>query len=118
MEIKMKYSDNGFWVEQLDNGYYRIGLSEKGQDDLGDVAFLEFLTREELSVEESFLSVEASKATTDLVAPLNARVVELHDRLEKEPELLNSTNKEETWIAIVSHVSPEAYHNLNDVSGL
>ncbi|MGB7460202.1 MAG: glycine cleavage system protein H, partial [Carnobacterium jeotgali] len=36
----MRYSENGLWVlKEGDN--YRIGLSEKGQDDLGEVMFVE-----------------------------------------------------------------------------
>lgn len=114
----MKYSDNGFWVEALEDGTYRIGLSDKGQDDLGDVAYFEFLEREELSTEDAFISVEASKATTELTSPVNGRVVQLNDVLEKEPHLLNHVERENTWIAIVSHVLQEEVDALQDVSGL
>lgn len=114
----MKYSDNGFWVEALDNELYRIGLSDKGQDDLGDVAFFEFLASEEVSTQEALFSVEASKATTELVSPLNGRVVELHQELEKEPERLNSLDRSSNWVAVLSHVDKDAYEALLDTSGL
>lgn len=114
----MRYSENGFWVERIDNDLYRIGLSEKGQDDLGDVAFLEFLATEDISTSESMISVEASKATTELTAPLNAQVIEWHTALEKNPELLNSTDVKENWIALVKHVNSMDYEALLETSGL
>lgn len=114
----MKYSDNGFWVEALEDGNYRIGLSEKGQDDLGDVAFFEFLEIENITPNESFISVEASKATTELTAPLHARVVLVNNQLEQNPQLLNSLSIEDNWIAIVSHVSNEEFNALQNTSGL
>lgn len=114
----MKYSENGFWIEPLEDGNYRIGLSEKGQDDLGDVAYFEFVESENITVEDAFISVEASKATTELSAPVNARVVVLHQELEKYPELLNRTSHDDNWIAIVSHVSIEEYNALQKTSGL
>ncbi|MBS4761784.1 glycine cleavage system protein H [Carnobacteriaceae bacterium zg-ZUI252] len=118
MEKMMKYSENGFWVEPINDDLYRIGLSDKGQDDLGDVAFFEFLASENVTTEDSLFSVEASKATTDLASPLNGRVVEWHHALEKQPELLNSTDKENTWVAILSHVERSEYDALLDTSGL
>lgn len=114
----MRYSENGFWVERIDNDLYRIGLSEKGQDDLGDVAFLEFLATQDISTNESMLSVEASKATTELTAPINAQVIEWHTALEKNPELLNSTNTADNWIVLVKNVNSLDYDTLMETSGL
>lgn len=35
-----KYSENGLWIKK-EGEEYIIGLSPKGQDDLGDVSFVE-----------------------------------------------------------------------------
>ncbi|NEW62738.1 glycine cleavage system protein H [Granulicatella sp. zg-ZJ] len=113
----MKYSENGFWVEKIDT-YYWFGLSEKGQDDLGDIAFLEFLSEDTISTEESFMGVEASKAVTELTGPLNAHVLKWHEALEKHPELLNSQSKDDNWIAYIDQVDDKAYQSLKDTSGL
>lgn len=114
----MKYSENGFWVERIDNDLYRVGLSEKGQDDLGDVAFFEILATQDIATSESMISVEASKATTELTAPLNGKVVEWHTALEKNPELLNSNNTTENWIVLVKQVNSLEYDMLMETSGL
>lgn len=113
----IKYSENGFWVEKLETEY-RIGLSEKGQDDLGDIGFLEILETEHLSVNDAFIGVEASKAVTELTAPIDGIVTVVNERLEKEPELLNSTNPEDNWIVCVRDVAESQWQALLDQSGL
>ena len=51
-----KYSENGLWIKQ-DGSEYVIGLSPKGQDDLGDVSFVELLKAEAVTPEDSIISV-------------------------------------------------------------
>lgn len=112
----IKYSENGFWIEKLETEY-RIGLSDKGQDDLGDIGFLEILETTQLSVDDAFIGVEASKAVTELTAPVNGVVTRVNERLEKEPELLNSTNPEDNWIVCVRDVSESEWNTLLSESG-
>lgn len=113
----MKYSENGFWVKPIDTGY-RIGLSAKGQDDLGDIGFFELLATEVLSTQEAFIAVEASKAVTDLTAPVNADIVAVNERLNKSPELLNSTDINDNWIVDVTLHDEQAYEALMDTDSL
>ena len=53
-----KYSENGLWIKQ-DGSEYVIGLSPKGQDDLGDVNFVELLKSETVTPDDSIISVDA-----------------------------------------------------------
>ena len=39
--MSVKYHKSGLWVEKINERSYRIGLSEKGQDDVGEVMFAE-----------------------------------------------------------------------------
>ena len=66
----IKYSENGLWIKQEDNRY-TVGISPKGQDDIGDVSFVELFNQETLTTEDSFMSVEAAKAVTEFVSPLS-----------------------------------------------
>ena len=38
MTNEIKYSPNGLWVAKNGDNY-RVGLSEKGQDDIGEIMF-------------------------------------------------------------------------------
>ncbi|MDE1548372.1 glycine cleavage system protein H [Jeotgalibaca caeni] len=113
----MKFTDTGFWISKEGNEY-TIGLSEKGQDDLGEVGFVSLATEEALTTESVLLSVEAAKAVSSLPAPLAGNVVRYNMELEDNPEYLNSPEATKNWIAVLTDVNEAEYHALNDESGL
>ena len=96
-----KYSENGLWIKK-DGSEYVIGLSPKGQDDLGDVSFVELLKSESVTPEDSIISVEAAKAVTELLSPLSGVVVAFHDELEEE----------KNWIVRLNGVDEAAFNAL------
>ena len=108
-----KYSENGLWIKQ-DGSEYVIGLSQKGQDDLGDVNFVELLKSESVTPEDSIISVEAAKAVTELLSPLSGTVVAFHDELEDNPEFLNELEEEKNWIVRLDGVDEAAFNALLD----
>lgn len=112
MEQQMRYSENGLWVLK-EGENYRIGLSEKGQDDLGEVMFVELPnTLAEVREEDVLLGVEGAKAVTELLSPLTGVVVQFHTELTDNPEKLNSTDKKDNWILEVKDVEPDAFKKL------
>ena len=109
----IKYTESGLWVEKHEN-HYTIGLSAKGQDDLGDVSFIELSDNTKISSTEVLFNVEAAKAVTSFVAPFDATVVKWHKEIEDQPVLLNSTNKQENWIVEVTGVDGAIFNTLFD----
>ena len=57
---------------------------------------------EELEKEEVFGSVEAVKTVSDLFMPINGEVLSFNEKLEDEPELINSDPYGEGWIIKIS----------------
>ncbi|SIN98158.1 glycine cleavage system H protein [Carnobacterium alterfunditum] len=113
MEQQMRYSENGLWVLK-EGENYRIGLSEKGQDDLGEVMFVELPnTLAEVKESDVLLGVEGAKAVTELLSPLTGVVVKFHTELTDDPEKLNSTDKKDNWIIEVKDVEPDAFKKLS-----
>src|SRR5690554_522219 len=97
-KMTTRYTQAGLWIEQKDNGV-RIGLSEKGQDDVGEVMFVELPKfGEKLRIGDNILSVEGAKAVSEFTAPVSGTVKKVHDALEDENEKLNSTDREDNWI--------------------
>lgn len=113
MEQQMRYSENGLWVlKEGDN--YRIGLSEKGQDDLGEVMFVELPdTLVEVKENDVLLGVEGEKAVTELLSPLTGVVVQLHTELTDNPEKLNSMDKKDNWILEVKDIEVDTFEKLS-----
>lgn len=102
--MTVKYTKSGLWIEKLENTY-RLGLSEKGQDDVGDVMYAELPDYgERIEKGDNFLSVEGAKAVTEIVSPVAGVVENVHKEVEDKTELLNSTDRSKNWILELSEV--------------
>tara|TARA_B110000881_G_C18246080_1_gene350948 strand:- start:236 stop:613 length:378 start_codon:yes stop_codon:yes gene_type:complete len=99
---ELKYSKDHEWLRAEGNNAY-IGITEFAQGELGDIVFIDVDTEgEELEKEEVFGSVEAVKTVSDLFMPINGEVLEFNNKLEDEPELINSDPYGDGWIIKVS----------------
>ena len=116
-ENTVKYSENGFWIKKEADKYI-IGLSEKGQDDLGEVSFIDLPETGAIKTTDTLIGVEAAKAMTDLASPLAGTITAVNEALENNPENLNSTDATMNWIVELTDVSAEAFEALPNESGL
>lgn len=112
--MTVKYHQNGIWIEKISEADYRIGLSEKGQDDVGEVMFAEVSENSgKLDAGDAIINVEGAKAVTELTIPFSATVKERHVELENEPDLLNKEDKDKNWILEVTDVDPSVWETLD-----
>ena len=114
---ELKYSLDGFWFEKVD-GQVVVGLSEKGQDDLGEVSFIDLPATGDIKKDDTLIGVEAAKAVTELTLPLDATIVEVNEDLSDHPSQLNSQDRNDTWIVKLVDVDEAAFSQLNNESGL
>lgn len=102
--MTMKFTKTGLWIEESGNNY-RIGLSEKGQDDVGEVMYVELPKfTDKVEIGDNLIGVEGAKAVTEIVAPISGKVEKVHTELEEDYSLLNSTDHEENWILELSDI--------------
>lgn len=102
--MTIKYTRTGLWIEELENTY-KIGLSEKGQDDVGDVMYVDLPNyNDKIEVSDNLIGVEGAKAVTEIIAPVSGSVEKVHTELEDEMALLNSTDRADNWIVELSDV--------------
>ena len=95
---EFRYSKDHEWVNIVGNHAY-IGITEFAQSELGDIVFIDIDTLgEELDVEEVFGTVEAVKTVSDLFMPISGKVLEVNEKIESEPELINNDPYGEGWI--------------------
>ena len=65
-------------------------ISDYAQHQLGNVVYVDLPeVDDELNQGEEFGAVESVKAASDLLSPISGIVVEINDKLEDKPELLN-----------------------------
>jgi len=95
---ELKYSKDHEWLRfEGDNAY--IGITEFAQGELGDIVFVDVDTEgEELEKEEVFGSIEAVKTVSDLFMPINGKVLSFNEKLEDDPELINTDPYGEGWV--------------------
>lgn len=111
--MTIKYHPNGLWFEKLNDGDYRVGLSEKGQDDVGEVMFVEVSAKEgPLKKGDAILNVEGAKAVTEFTIPFDVTVKTVHQEIEDAPELLNSSKKDENWLLVVTELDEKQFDSL------
>jgi len=92
------YTKDHEWV-LIEENIATIGITNFAQSELGDIVYVEVETEgENLEKEEVFGSIEAVKTVSDLFMPISGEVLEFNDKLEEEPELINSDPYGNAWI--------------------
>ena len=96
---KLKYSESHEWVDVLDDGSVRIGITDHAQGLLGDMVFVELpdLGRNVAAKEECAV-VESVKAASDVYSPVSGEIVEVNEALNDGPELVNKDPYGDGWI--------------------
>ncbi|MBE7653624.1 glycine cleavage system protein GcvH [Tenacibaculum finnmarkense genomovar finnmarkense] len=95
---ELKFTKDHEWVK-IEQGVATIGITDFAQGELGDIVYVDVDTLDEtLDIEEVFGSVEAVKTVSDLFMPLSGEVIEFNEKLEDEPELVNSDPYGDGWM--------------------
>ncbi len=83
------YSESHEYVK-VEGGYGYIGITDYAQNALGNVVYVDMPeVDDDIEADEEFGAVESVKAASDLIAPVSGTVVEVNDKLEDTPELVN-----------------------------
>ena len=91
------YSETHEYV-RVEGDFGFIGITDYAQNALGTVVYVDMPNvDEEVNAGELFGAVESTKAASDLYSPVSGTVIEVNDKLENEPELINQ-DAYENWI--------------------
>lgn len=101
----LKYSNTHEWVEFLDDGTAKIGLTDFAQKKLGKLVFVNLpLVGDEIAIDEAFSDVESVKAVSDVLAPVDGTVVEVNEALLDAPGMIND-DPYGAWLVKVNVIS-------------
>ena len=82
-----------------DPAVVRIGITDYAQGELGDVVFVNLpKVGEAVGDHQSFGTIEAVKAVSELYAPVAGEVVEVNAALESDPAAVNRDPYGEGWM--------------------
>ena len=76
-----------------------VGITEFAQGELGDIVFVELPNVDDsFDLNDVFGTIEAVKTLADLYIPVSAKIIEINEKLEDKPELINSDPYNDGWI--------------------
>ena len=94
----LKYTKDHEWIK-IDGDVITVGITDFAQGELGDIVYVEVETVDEtLDIEEVFGTVEAVKTVSDLFLPVSGEIIEFNEKLEDEPELVNTDPYGDGWM--------------------
>ena len=103
-----------------DPAVVRVGITDYAQGELGDVVFVNLpKPGDRLDSHESFGTIEAVKAVSELYSPVAGEVVEINPAIEGDPAVVNRDPYGDGWMvklrikpdAIKDLMSPSAYRS-------
>ena len=113
LPTELRYASSHEWARLEDDGTVTVGITDHAQEQLGDVVFVElpeegvvFAAGDEAGV------VESVKAASDVYAPVSGEVIAVNEKLDEEPELVNSEPYESGWFYRLQPSSADDYENL------
>lgn len=109
----LRYSEDHEWVK-VDGNVAVIGISDFAQKELGDITYADLPeVDDEITAGEEFGALESVKASSELLAPVSGKVVEVNPDLEDAPEKINE-DAYEAWIIKVEMSDPAQVEALMD----
>ena len=118
MNLKnLKYTKDHEWVRLEDDIAY-VGITDFAQGELGDIVYVEIETlNEKIEMGDVFGTVEAVKTVSDLFMPISGEVIELNEKLESEPELVNNDPYGDGWMVKIKVENISQLDELLDLDG-
>ena len=107
-----KYSEEHQWVE-VGNGVATVGITAYAAEELGEISFVELPEKGIVFAQgDSMCVIESVKAASDVFAPVGGTVLEVNQRLEKEPDIINDSPEREGWICRLSELDERELESL------
>ena len=93
----MKYTEEHEWLS-IANDIVTVGITEHAAEQLGDVVFVELPEIGDLvSKDESICVIESVKAASDILSPLDGKIIEINEAIVDTPSLVNDDTSETAW---------------------
>lgn len=94
-----------------------VGITDYAQGELGDIVFVELPSAgDSFDRMESFGTIEAVKAASDLFCPVKAEIVETNADLGDDPALVNSDPYGAGWMVRIRVADPGDLDGLMDAA--
>lgn len=98
------FSKEHIWIKEEENTA-KLGISDYAQEKLGNILFLNLPDSDDkLLIGNTFGDIESIKTVSDLISPIDAKVISVNEDLVDEPNVINS-KPYESWFMEVEVLS-------------
>lgn len=110
-----QYTREHEWIEKMENGHYRVGITNFAQEQLGDVVSVELPENgQELGRHAECAVIESVKAASDIYAPTAGAVTAINETLVDNPSLVNEDPEGGGWLWEMALADEEELSGLMD----
>jgi len=114
----LKYTEDHEYLRKNDDGTYSVGITDYAQGELGDIVFVELPSEgDSFEKQDTFGTIEAVKAVSDLYAPVKGEVVEVNSALDDDPGLVNGDPYGDGWMIRIRVADDGEIAGLLDAAG-
>jgi len=116
----MNFPDNLYYTKDhewlsIEGDEATVGITDFAQRELGDIVFIDVETvGKPLEMGAIFGTVEAVKTVSDLFLPLSGTVTEVNEKLNANPELVNTDPYGDGWMVRMKLDNKEDISSLLD----
>jgi glycine cleavage system H protein len=108
----LRYTKDHEWAS-IDGDIVTVGITDFAQKELGDIVYVEVETLDQtLQKDEVFGTVEAVKTVSDLFLPIAGEIIAFNDKLESDPELVNTDPYGAGWMIKIKAENPADFEAL------
>ena len=112
----LKYTNDHEWVRFKGDIAY-VGITNFAQGELGDIVYVEIETiNQKIEQGDVFGTVEAVKTVSDLFMPISGEIIEINQKLESEPQLVNNDPYGEGWMVKIKYDDVSQFDQLLDLN--
>ena len=114
----LRYTEEHEYLKPTEvEGVYKVGITDYAQSELGDVVYVELpQPGAHFDATGVFGTIEAVKAVSDLYCPLAGEVVEVNEKLDQDPELVNNDPYGDGWMVCLRLDEGEDTDSMMDAS--
>ena len=111
-----KYTKEHEWIK-VEGDIGIVGISDFAQHQLTDIVFVELPEKgKEVTQMKAMAVVESVKSVSDIFAPASGEIIEINEKLNDNPELINKDAFGEGWIAKIKISNKEELDSLMDAN--
>ena len=112
---ELKYGRTHEWA-RIEGDTIVVGITHYAQDQLGEVVYVELPdVGSDATAADELGTLESVKAVSEFNSPVNGEVIEVNERLEDEPNLVNDDPYGDGWLVKISGSTDGA--DLLDAAG-